>query len=120
PDATHRFLPSLAMDESGNIAMGYSVSDAVGTFPGLRYAGRTTNDPRGVLSQGEYNIIVGSSPNTSVRFGDYAALNVDPEDGCTFWFTSQYNVVGIWNTRIATFRFDNCGSQTLFTDGFEA
>jgi hypothetical protein len=120
PDTTHRFLPSLAMDESGNIALAYSVSDIAGTFPGLRYAGRLASDPVGIISQGEHELVAGSAANASFRFGDYAALNVDPSDGCTFWFTSQYNPSANWNTRIAAFRFESCGSDTIFSDSFEA
>lgn len=120
PDSTHRFLPSLAMDENGNIAVAYSVSDTAGTFPGLRYAGRLADDPNGILSQGEHELVAGSTANSSFRFGDYAALNVDPDDGCTFWFTSQYNASSAWHTRIASFRFERCSNDILLSDGFEA
>src|SRR5262249_6876606 len=46
------------------------------------------------------------------RWGDYSALTVDPVDDCTFWYTQEYmRTTGNfnWNTRIANFKFPNCG-----------
>jgi hypothetical protein len=36
---------------------------------------------------------------------------VDPTDGCTFWYTTEYmesNGTFNWHTRIATFKFPTC------------
>lgn len=66
------------------------------------------------MDQGEVSIIEGSSPNGSSRYGDYSSLNVDPVDGCTFWYTAQHNQSNSWSTQIAAFRFDACG-QPGFT-----
>ena len=41
-------------------------------------------------------------------------MQVDPVDDCTFWYTQEYiKTTGSfnWNTRIANFKFTNCGSQ---------
>ena len=108
PDTVNRWLGSCSVDGSGNIAIAYSVTDAVSVFPGLRYAGRLHDDPQGTLPQGEVVIVNGSGANVSNRFGDYASLSVDPVDDCTFWFTGQYNTASSWTTRIAAFRFDSC------------
>lgn len=108
PDSDNRWMAGIAMDGSGNIAVAYNVSSS-STFPGLRYAGRLASDPLGTLPQGEYTIVNGSASNNSNRYGDYASMGVDPADGCTFWFTGQYNNAGSWSTRIATFSFDECG-----------
>ena len=43
-DGHDRFMGSIAMDEDGNIALGYSVSSST-LFPGIRYATRTPGDP---------------------------------------------------------------------------
>ena len=32
----------------------------------------------------------GSQINGLSRWGDYAAMRIDPTDDCTFWFTSEY------------------------------
>lgn len=116
PDALHRWMGSAAMDGAGNIAVGYSVSSAV-TFPGLRYAGRLAGETPGTLPQGEGVLADGLSTHVGVRWGDYAALSVDPADDCTFWFTGEYSpaapggATAQWATRIGAFGFDACASQ---------
>lgn len=116
PDSDSRWMGAVAMDSAGNIALGYNVSSST-TFPSLRYAGRLVSDPLGTLPQGEYSIVNGAGSNGSNRYGDYAAMGIDPVDDCTFWFTSLYNPTSQWATRIAAFRFDACGtpSYTLST-----
>ncbi len=108
PDAASRWLGSIAMDGSGNIALGYSVSSST-VYPSLRYIGRLATDAQGTMPQGEVSLVAGTSANASSRWGDYAAMSVDPVDECTFWFTSLYTTGGHWHTRIGTFKFDACG-----------
>src|SRR5262252_11049901 len=90
-DTTWRWMGSAAMDQQGNIAVGYSASSA-SIFPQLRYAGRLATDPINNLSQGEATLFAGtgSQSGTSNRWGDYSSLTVDPVDGCTFWYTNEY------------------------------
>jgi hypothetical protein len=90
PDADNRWVGSIAMDGSGNMAMGYSVSSS-STYPSIRYTGRLALDPAGTLPQGENSLIAGSGAQThsAARWGDYSMMAVDPSDGCTFWFTSE-------------------------------
>jgi hypothetical protein len=117
PDSTWRWMGSAAMDGDGNIAIGYSASSAT-INPQLRYAGRLASDPLNVLGQGEATLFAGtgSQTGTSSRWGDYSALTVDPNDDCTFWFTSEYYTTTTsfnWRTRIGSFRFPTCvGSPT--------
>ncbi len=110
PDAAHRWMGSVAMDGGGNIALGYSVSDAISIYPSIRYVGRLAGDPPGALPQGEYTIIAGSGfQSPSTRWGDYSAMSVDPADDCTFWYTNEYMPAsGNWRTRIAAFKFPQC------------
>ena len=114
PDATNRWMGSVAMDGSGNIAVGYSASSS-SVFPSLRYAGRLAGDPLGLLSQGEATLFagLGSQTGTGNRWGDYSDITVDPVDDCTFWFTSEYYPSGVsqfnWRTRIGSFKFPSCG-----------
>lgn len=105
-------MGSIAMDKSGNIALGYSVSDSASVFPSIRFAGRLTSDPPGTLPQGEYTIIAGAASQTATnRWGDYSAMSMDPVDDCTFWYTNEYvPASGLWQTRIATLRFASCGA----------
>ncbi|MGH8581260.1 MAG: calcium-binding protein [Gammaproteobacteria bacterium] len=110
PDASDRWMGSIAMDRQGNIALGYSVSDATAVFPSIRYAGRQISDPAGTLPSGEATILNGTaSQTTNTRWGDYSAMSVDPADDCTFWYTNEYVAAGgNWATQIATFNFPSC------------
>src|SRR5206468_4272818 len=79
PDADNRWMGSAAMDNQGNIAVGYSVSSST-TYPSIRYAGRLASDPPNGLFQGEATMIAGSGVQlgTAGRWGDYSNLSVDP------------------------------------------
>ncbi len=107
PDAHHRWLGSIAMDGSGNLALGFSISSAT-MFPGMRYTGRRRTDAPGVMTQGDVVVAAGTeAQRIAERWGDYAAMSVDPVDDCTFWFTSEYIATGgRWQTRVARFRQD--------------
>jgi hypothetical protein len=120
PDTHNRWMGSLAMDGDGNIALGYNVV-SLSVFPSLRYVGRLVTDPPGTLPQGEATLFAGTASNISNRYGDYAAMAVDPADDCTFWFTGEFNLSGNWSTRIGSFKFPGCGESTApkpVPDGF--
>ncbi len=107
PDATNRWLGSVAMDGAGNIALGYSVASS-SVSAGIRVTGRLAGDAPGVMTQAETTIAVGGGAQTgsASRWGDYASMSVDPTDDCTFWFTSEYMPTtgpAPWQTRIASF-----------------
>ncbi len=113
PDTNHRWMGSVAMDQSGNIAAGYSVSSS-SINPSIRYSGRLATDPAGQFSQGEATLFAGGGSQTGglTRWGDYSSLNVDPSDDCTFWFTTEYLAASgsfNWSTRIGSFKFASCG-----------
>ncbi|MBI3478003.1 MAG: choice-of-anchor D domain-containing protein [Acidobacteria bacterium] len=112
PDATYRWMASAAMDKSNDIAIGYSASSAT-INPAIRFTGRVPSDPAGTLET-EASILEGTGSQTAglSRWGDYTALQVDPADDCTFWYTDQYEKVSgtfNWNSRIGSFAFTNCG-----------
>ena len=111
PDSNYRWMGSIAMDHVGDLALGYSVSSS-SVSPSVRFAGRVPTDPASTLET-EVNIVSGSgSQNGNLsRWGDYSAMQVDPVDDCTFWFTEEYmKTTGSfnWNTRIANFKFPSC------------
>ncbi|HEU0209644.1 MAG TPA: dockerin type I domain-containing protein [Candidatus Udaeobacter sp.] len=108
-DGFWRWMPSIAVDAQGNMAIAYSTSSST-TEPSIRYAGRLATDPANSLAQGEATMTAGGGHQTSSsgRWGDYSALGIDPADGMTFWHTNEYysaTGVGAWNTRIGNFRF---------------
>ncbi|MFN2511680.1 MAG: Calx-beta domain-containing protein [Pyrinomonadaceae bacterium] len=127
PDTDNRWMGSSAMDNQGNLAMGYSVSSTA-TFPSIRYAGRLVNDPLGGLFQGEASVIAGTGAqtNTGSRWGDYSAMTVDPTDDCTFFYTQEYyqttdttpgdSPFGVnWQTRVGSFKFTQCNAPAQGT-----
>jgi hypothetical protein len=115
PDAKFRWMGSIAMDKAGDIGLGYSVSSS-SSFPSIAFTGRTPTDPTSTM-EAETTIIngTGAQNGTLTRWGDYSAMQVDPSDDCTFWYTTEYlKASGTfnWNTRIANFKFPNCGTGT--------
>lgn len=121
PDTTWRWLGSIALDNQGNIALGFSASSAA-INPQIRYAGRLATDPLNILS-GEQHLLdgTGSQNATGSRWGDYSDLTVDPVDDCTFYYTSEYYVTTAsfnWRTRIGYFRFAECTAPQKGTAHF--
>jgi uncharacterized repeat protein (TIGR01451 family) len=111
----HRFMPSLAVDRVGDMALGYSTSSST-TKPALMYAGRLAADPVNTFSQTEQLLFQGAGtqtgncgPSVCQRWGDYSAMTLDP-DGCTFWYTNEYYAAdGLDDhTRIGAFSFPGC------------
>src|SRR2546421_5952826 len=116
PDASYRWMGSIAQDQSADMAMGFSVSSS-SLHPGISYTGRLASDPSGTMGQGENSLIVGagSQTGTLTRWGDYSSMSIDPSDGCTFWYTNEYipsNGSFSWKTRIGSFNFTGCGTGT--------
>ncbi len=110
-DGVHRWMGSIAMDQTGDIALGYSASSG-SVYPSIRYTGRTPTDPLNTM-EAESIIQAGSGSQLQnlSRWGDYSAMTVDPIDDCTFWYTSEYlKTSGTWNwsTQIASFKFPGC------------
>ena len=113
PDTTHRWMGSAAMDQQGNIAVGYSASSS-SINPQIRYAGRLAGDPVNTLPQAEVHLFdgTGSQTGTNGRWGDYSDMTFDPVDDCTFWYTTEYYATTTsfaWRTRIGSFKFPGCG-----------
>jgi hypothetical protein len=111
PDANYRFVPSMGMDQMGDIAVGYSVSGPT-IHPAVRYTGWTPADPLGQM-EAETSIIegTGSQQAANTTWSNYSGMSVDPADDCTFWYTNEYYAVDSpnkWNTRIASFKFPSC------------
>lgn len=120
PDSTYRFMPSIAMDKAGNIALGYSTSSST-SFPSIAVTGRLDGETLGTMTQGETIVQAGGGSQTGSlhRWGDYATMNIDPSDDCTFWFSTEYLKASgsfNWSTRVSSFTLPNC--LTPATDGF--
>ena len=125
-DTLHRWMGSIAMDQSGDIGLAYSTSSAA-TYPSLAYTGRLPGDPLGQMGQGETQMFAGlGAENVALflppvgRWGDYSDLTVDPVDGCTFWYVNEYfgaegttDPGAPWRTRIGSFKFPQCTSTPV-------
>jgi hypothetical protein len=112
PDSSFRWMPSIAQDKNGDMAVGYSVSSST-MHPSISYTGRLSTDNLNTM-QSESPILSGGGsqlPSLS-RWGDYSSMSVDPSDDCTFWYTNEYlisNGTFNWSTEIASFTFPGCG-----------
>ncbi|MEP7042034.1 MAG: hypothetical protein ABI843_03165 [Dokdonella sp.] len=128
PDTTlWRWMPSLAVDGDGNMALGYSTSNATSpNFPSIAYSGRLASDPLNNLPQTEAVLKAGAGSQTNScggagchRWGDYTAMSLDPADDCTFWYINEYysstanGSAGNWQTRIGSFKFPSCGVAAI-------
>jgi FG-GAP-like repeat len=122
-DGLWRWMPSIAVDQNGNTAIGYSASSTT-QFPSIRYAGRLASDPLGNFAQGEAIMTNGGGAQTdpSGRWGDYSMLTIDPSDGMTFWHANEYFVAtsgASWATKIGKFKAAAvpCGSPNRDFNG---
>ncbi|HST88812.1 MAG TPA: hypothetical protein VLJ14_10570 [Ktedonobacterales bacterium] len=111
PDSTNRWMGSIAMDKLGNIGLGYSASSG-SVAPSVRFTGRVPTDAAGTM---EAEVVakagVGSQTGTLHRWGDYSAIQVDPSDDCTFWYTNEYLKASgsfNWSTWITSFKMPGC------------
>lgn len=108
----NRWMASAAIDNSGNLAVGYSVSSTT-AVPGIRYAGRSAAFTGG-LDEGEATMFAGQGTQQASlnRWGDYSGLTVDPVDDCTFWYTNEYYPTGHtqfnWKTKVGAFTVASC------------
>lgn len=112
PDKTnYRWVPSIAQDQYGDMAVGYNVSSSA-TYPSLAFAGRVPTDKAGTL-EAEKTIVAGggSQTGTNQNWPSFTSMSVDPVDDCTFYYTGQYYATSsaeLWATQIYSFRFPSC------------
>jgi hypothetical protein len=111
-DGAHRWMGSIAMDQQGDMGLGYSVSGS-SQNPSIRYTGRVPSDALGTMET-ESSLKEGLGSQTGYnRWGDYSSMRIDPSDDCTFWYVNEYYTMNAsydWHTRIGSFKFDSCGT----------
>lgn len=124
PTNDNYWMGALAVDQDGNMALGYSLSDT-DKYPSIYYTGRLNGEGLGLLPQGNNAIIDGGGSQTDAgrgmtRWGDYSSMSLDPIDNCTFWYTTEYySTTGvIWQTRIAALKFPSCGQPKGYIKGY--
>ena len=103
-------MGSVASDQNGNIAVGYTLGSST-IFPSVFFTGRVPSDPAGTLET-EQVIVNGTGSQTNpTRWGDYSGMSVDPVDDCTMYYTTEYlKATGSfnWDTKVNSFKFNNC------------
>ena len=115
PDAHSRWMGSIRLNGQNELGLAYSIS-STSVYPGIRYAGQTAaayTAGAGTLDLAEQNVVTGAYSQTSYnRWGDYAAISVDPTDDKTFWFTSEYiGASQARKTRIFSFQVGTSPAQ---------
>jgi len=129
--ATHTFYPSIAVDNTGAVAIGFAASGPT-IFPGAYFTYRQASDSGGftepaiTVKAGEaaYFREFGTMRN---RWGDYTGTISHPQDSGCFWVFNQYAGEqdqqdtppenGRWETQWAKFCV---GNSAIFADGFES
>jgi hypothetical protein len=110
PDSNCRWMASVAMDENGDMALGYSVASS-GVDPSIYYTGRIPADALGTM-EGEASAIIGTGQQQQYRWGDYSSMAIDPSDDCTFWYAQEYMKTTApganWSTLLIPFKFPSC------------
>lgn len=110
-DGVYRFMPSVAQDKVGNMAVGYSAS-ATNLHPSI--AASYLNLQNRTLPT-EIPLWGGTADEENTfHWGVYTSMTVDPVDDCTFWYVNEYfdtNQIGsavTWQTRISHFALPTC------------
>jgi hypothetical protein len=111
-DANYRFVPSIAQDSAGNLAVGYSVSGSA-KHPSI--AASYLNLRGGTSTPTEITLMNGTADEENAyHWGGYTGMTVDPVDDCTFWYVNEYYTVPqvgsivTWQTRISNFKLPTC------------
>jgi hypothetical protein len=121
--------PSIAVNEFGNVVIGYTCSGPNLAPSACISVGETADEVttfesplRLQLGAGHYFQDFNTGRN---RWGDYSATVIDPVDPCTFWTFQEFvavsagsgvDVGGSWGIQITELSFNNCDDQSIFAD----
>ena len=87
--SAHCWMGSIAINENGDIAMGFNVSSST-VPPSIGYCSLLVSDT--LAEKTSWGILQGGSGyQTSTDWGNCSANFVDPADNQTFWYTNRYN-----------------------------
>lgn len=115
-DGVSRWMPSVAINKSGDIAAVYSASSS-SINPDIRFTGRTALESLNAMQSASEQTVALPSKGSQTgvnRWGDYSMVDVDPVDECTFWGTTEYYKTSAsqaaWSTRVFSFAGPSCQS----------
>ncbi|HLX12487.1 MAG TPA: choice-of-anchor D domain-containing protein [Bacteroidota bacterium] len=101
------YYPNIMVNKNHDLMFTYTRSSP-SEYPSAYFTGRRVTDAPGVdadvvLKSGLSNYSIGAP--TSVRWGDYMGIGLDPSDSLTFWIHTEYaaagNDYGTWNGQVA-------------------
>jgi len=121
---TYTFMPSIAVDGSGNMGIGFAAS-APTIFPSAAYTGRLSSDPINTVQPTEIlaagmDYYIRTFGGTRNRWGDYSGIAIDPSDDMMFCAFNEYALPrgtliggedGRWGTRWGCFTFADTDSD---------
>jgi len=106
---TSAFYPSIDVDKDGNMAIGFNISGPDQPLA-MAHTGRLKNDRKGTVrfplevnfeAQPELPYFFPAVNEVDAglisRWNDYTSITLDPSDGKTFWYCSQYSNLNIDN-----------------------
>ncbi len=106
----HAWMPAINVDAQGNMGLTFTLGGAT-QYYGIGYTGRLSTDPAGTVAMPVSTLIAGQGNYVRTdsfgrnRWGDYAGLALDPNDGATFWAFHEYATTGNnWATRVGSFQ----------------
>ena len=107
--ARHIWIPTIAASGQGHVALGASIAaplNSAGTQlqPSIAVAGRLSGDPLGTIQSPTLAVTGGGNYNAEAtgpqRWGDYSAVNIDPNDDMTMWTFQEYcNAANSWGVQ---------------------
>lgn len=101
-DEASRWMGSIAQDNTGNIALGFSLSGK-NLYPSLACTGQRMGDDLGKMTLQEKVLFEGTGNQIGTnRFGDYSQMTVEPSTNGKFWFTGEFIGNNGWKTGIAS------------------
>ena len=121
---TFTFFPSIAVDGSGNMGIGFAAS-APSIYPSAAYTGRLNTDPAGTVQPSEIfaagqDFYIRTFGGPRNRWGDYSGIAIDPSDDMMFCAFNEYALTrgtliggedGRWGTRWGCFTFADADSD---------
>jgi hypothetical protein len=112
--ANSLWMGSIDMDKAGDMALGFSESNASTLHPSIAFTGRVPSDPPNTMESLAAIFTAKGSATDQSRWGDYSSMVIDPSDDCTFWYVNQYipktapkNAI-TFHTRVASLKFPTC------------
>lgn len=105
------FFSAITVDDGGNAALTFARSSST-SFISMATASRLSCDPLGTMGASTSHK-TNTAGYSAGRWGDYAAVEVDPFDGKTLWAHHEYAIGQSWRTWVQSFggTFADCNTN---------